>query len=222
MKRNRATQKYKHLQQKSKLLVLGIISMLLLINTSSAQTLEVGAFGGGAYYLGDLSPSEFPSGHFDKNGPAYGGVLKYNLNQRLSVGISATQTNITLEPSNNIFINELAILGEVNFFPYSLSDGNNSWTPYIFGGVAYFISRHTSPDKTSFPFGLGIKLSPFKKIGFNLFWGPRKTFTDNLDNEPLSIGLHNDWYVFYGLNITFAFRLKKDNNCRNIINSRYY
>lgn len=225
MKRNRATQKHKHLQQKSKLLILGVISMLLLINTSSAQTLEVGAFGGGAYYLGDLSPSEFPSGHFDKYSPALGGVLKYNFNQRLSVGLSATQTNITLGAPviDTIQINELAISGEINFFPYSISDGNNSWTPYIFGGVAFFDSKHTDlKDQISFPFGIGIRVNPINKIGINLFWGPRKTFTDNLDNEPLSIGLHNDWYVFYGLNITFAFRLKKDNGCRNIINSRYY
>lgn len=227
MKRNRATTKYKHLQQKSKLLVLGIISMLLLINTSSAQTLEVGAFGGGAYYLGDLSPNEFPHGHFDKNGLAYGGVLKYNFNQRLSVGLSATYTEITLDDPiiNTIEIYELAISGEINFFPYSLSDGNNSWTPYIFGGVAYFepVTDYTKSlrENISFPFGIGIRVNPINKIGVNLFWGPRKTLTDNLDDTD-SLGYHDDWYVFYGLNITFAFRLKKDNSCRNIINSRYY
>lgn len=231
MKRNRATQKYKHLQQKSKLLVLGIISMLLLINTSSAQTLEVGAFGGAAYYLGDLNPQK----HFTKSNIAYGGVLKYNLNRRIAIGLSATQANIksdaatynaehTANTATNLStqINDFALMGELNFFPYAIGDRKNRWTPYIFGGGAVFMSDHVS--SFSAPFGLGFKASPFKRIGLNLFWSARKTFTDDLDNV-VSVdyeGYNSDWYVFYGLNITFAFRLKKDNSCRNIINSRYY
>ena len=76
----------------------------------------------------------------------------------------------------------------------------------------------------SAPFGLGFKASPFKRIGLNLFWSARKTFSDDIDNV-VSIdyqGYNDDWYIFYGLNITFAFRLKKDNSCRNLINGRYY
>lgn len=231
MKRNRATTKYKHLQQKSKLLVLGIISMLLLINTSSAQTLEVGAFGGAAYYLGDLNPQK----HFTESNLAFGGVLKYNLNRRIAIGLSATQANIKSDaatynadhianPATNLStqINDFALMGELNFFPYAIGDRKNRWTPYIFGGGAVFMSDHVS--SFSAPFGLGFKASPFKRIGLNLFWSARKTFTDDLDNVG-SIdyeGYNSDWYVFYGLNITFAFHLKKDNSCRNIINSRYY
>lgn len=213
MKRNRETTKYKQLQQKSKLLVLGIISMLLLINTSSAQTLEVGAFGGAAYYLGDLNPQK----HFTESNIAYGGVLKYNLNRRIAIGLSATQANIksnaaTYNAENPVTKNDLsaqiydlALIGEINFFPYAIGDRKNRWTPYIFGGGAVFMSDHVSLGFSA-PFGLGFKASPFKRIGLNLFWSARKTFTDDLD-DVASVdyeGYNSDWYVFYGLNITFA------------------
>jgi len=76
----------------------------------------------------------------------------------------------------------------------------------------------------STPFGIGVKVSPLRRFGLGLFWGARKTFTDELD-KVVSINYqsyNNDWYIFYGLNITFAFRLGKDTSCRNLINGKYY
>ncbi len=232
MKKTRATQKYIQLKQKSTFLILSIIGVFAIMNTSNAQTLEVGPFGGAAYYLGDLNPQN----HFIESNIAYGGVLKYNLNQRLAIGLSATQANIksdattynathTVNPAANLStqINDLALMGEINFFPYAIGDRRNRWTPYIFGGGAVFMSDSISLGFSA-PFGLGFKVSPLKRVGVNLFWSARKTFTDIIDNvESIDYkGYNGDWYVFYGLNITFAFRLKKDTSCRNLINGRYY
>ena len=232
MKRNRANRQFRQMQQKTRFLILSLIGLLLVVNTSYAQTLEAGAFGGAAYYLGDLNPQE----HFAESDIAYGGVLKYNLNQRWSIGLTATQANIKSDattyntdhpanPASNLStqINDFALMGELNFFPYAIGDRKNRWTPYIFGGGAVFMSDHVSLGFSA-PFGLGFKASPFKRIGLNLFWSARKTFSDDIDNV-VSIdyqGYNDDWYIFYGLNITFAFRLKKDNSCRNLINGRYY
>jgi len=229
---DRVNQKYMQLQQKLIYLILGVNIMFFLPLVSSAQTLEIGAFGGAAYYLGDLNPQR----HFTESNIAYGGVLKYNLNQRWAISLEATQANIksdattynidhTANPAANLStqIKDLALMGELNFFPYAIGDRKNRWTPYIFGGAAVFTSDNIDLGFST-PFGLGFKLSPFKKIGLNLFWSARKTFTDDLDNVSSTDykGYNGDWYVFYGLNITFAFRLKKDNSCRNLINGRYY
>lgn len=231
MENKRALQKNKLNQLKSMALVLAILFTLTTGQKAKGQTLEAGAFGGAAYYLGDLNPQK----HFIESDLAYGGLLKYNLNQRLGISLSFTQANIksdaadynadhTASPAANLStqINDLSLMGEINFFPYSIGDRDNIWTPYIMGGGAAFISNNT----TSFavPFGLGLKVSPFKRIGLNLFWSARKTFTDELDNV-ISIdynGYNKDWYFMYGLNLTFAFRLKKDNSCRNLINGQYY
>ncbi|MBN1649929.1 MAG: outer membrane beta-barrel protein [Bacteroidales bacterium] len=228
MKKQGANWSYLQEKRKSSILVLSIL-ILFTLNVK-AQTFEVGAYAGAAYYLGDYNTSD----HFKDSDLAYGGLLKYNINDRLSIGLSATQTTIVSDAANynatfgqneadlNLSLNELAITGEFNFFPYSTSEGNRLWTPYIFGGVGYFSSDYA--DDFSMPFGLGIKINPVNKIGLNLFWGARKTFTDKIDNiyagNPSSInytGYNYDWYIFYGLNITFAFQLKKDTGCRNLI-----
>ena len=66
---DRVNQKYMQLQQKLIYLILGVNIMFFLPLVSSAQTLEIGAFGGAAYYLGDLNPQR----HFTESNIAYGG-----------------------------------------------------------------------------------------------------------------------------------------------------
>ena len=214
------------------------VSLLLLIlifsaggQKSTAQSLEVGAFGGASYYLGDLNPQK----HFIESNIAYGGLVKYNLSKRLALNLSLTQAEIKSDASNfnadhtanhaanlSTQLNEFALTAELNFFPYAINDRNNFWSPYVFGGLAYFIT--TPQSGISLPLGLGIKVNPLRNFGLSLFWSARKSFTDNLD-QVSSIDYktyNNDWYLFYGLNLTFAIRLKRDNGCRNLINREYY
>lgn len=215
-----------------KLIRFGFLFLTMSVSFSSfAQTLEVGAFGGASYYLGDLNTQK----HFIESQPAFGAVLKYNLNQRWAIGLAASQGRLTSDatdfnsthPNNQVAnlstnLTELALLSELNFFPYAIGDRKNFWTPYVFAGLSAFSSSNTSLAMAA-PFGLGFKFSPIRKIGLSLFWSARKTFTDNLD-KVVSIdyqGYNGDWYFFYGLNITFAFRLQKDVSCRNLINRKY-
>jgi hypothetical protein len=223
MKRIRVAQEYLKRLYKSSLLILGVIFLHLVSFNSNAQTFETGVFGGAAYYLGDLNPGN----HFIESNIAYGGVLKYNFNKRLTLGVALTKTSIESSAdtynANHVSqddlstnITDLALLGEINFFPYYIGERKNFWTPYVFGGGAAFLT--VNKIEPSLPFGVGIKLSPFENIGLNLFWSARKTFTDDIDNV-ISIdyqGYNDDWYIFYGLNITFAIHLRKDTDCRNL------
>ena len=115
--------------------------------------------------------------------------------------------------------------GKINMLKHILPliPDHNIYTEAFFGGGAVFMSDNVSLGFSA-PFGLGFKVSPLKRVGINLFWSARKTFSDLIDNvESIDYkGYNGDWYVFYGLNITFAFRLKKDTSCRNLINGRYY
>ncbi len=214
--------------------LLFFVVLLFISFNLKAQTWEAGPFIGAAYYLGDLNPDK----HFTDSNLAYGGVLKYNINKRITIGLAASQANIksdatafnadnpnsTTTPNLAITLNELALMGEMNFFPYIQGDSRNFWTPYVFGGVATYVSDNI--NSYSLPFGFGLKVSPVNKVSLNLFWGARKTYTDKLDgvypdniNSPNPInyeGYNYDWYIFYGLNITFAFRLRKDDGCRNL------
>src|SRR5512135_3448611 len=50
-----------------------------------AQDYDVGLYGGGSYYLGDLNPGV----HFQSTQLAFGALLRYNLDDRWSVKVSA-------------------------------------------------------------------------------------------------------------------------------------
>jgi hypothetical protein len=212
-------------------LVLIVLIFLTANQKAKAQSLEVGAFGGASYYLGDLNPSK----HFIESNLAYGGLVKYNLSKRFALNLSLTQAKLKSDASNfnadhtanqaanlSTQLNEFALMGEFNFFPYAINDRNNFWSPYVLGGLAYFITPLQSG--ISLPFGLGIKINPLRNFGLSLFWSARKTFTDNIDQlSSIEYKTYNsDWYLFYGLNLTFAIRLKRDNGCRNLINREYY
>jgi Domain of unknown function (DUF6089) len=117
--------------------------------------------------------------------------------------------NRNLSFKSNIL--EFAVEGEFNFLPYLTGSKKLAVsTPYVFAGVAVFhfnpMAYYSgkwyslqpmgtegqgaafSSDKTysltqfSIPFGVGIKVNTSKRMGINLEWGLRKTFTDYLDD----------------------------------------
>lgn len=106
---------------------------------------------------------------------------------------------------------EFAVTGEFNFMPYATGNKKLAIiTPYVFAGVAvyhfdpmgYYQNRWYklqpigtegqgsafSNEKTysltqfSIPFGVGVKVNTARRIGINLEWGLRSTFTDYLDD----------------------------------------
>lgn len=109
------------------------------------------------------------------------------------------------------YIYEVAVEGEFNFLPYATGSKKLAiMSPYVFAGVAVFRfdpmgsyqgryydlhALSTEGEGSSFtnvkqysltqfalPFGVGMKINTAKRIGVNLEWGLRKTFTDYLDD----------------------------------------
>jgi hypothetical protein len=107
---------------------------------------EVGVFGGGSYYIGDLNPSK----HFVYSKLAYGGVFRYNLSTRHSLRFNVTYGNIYGEDasSNDPYkvdrnlsfkseVLEFAFGVELDLFKYRINDMKYPISPYFFYQFAY-------------------------------------------------------------------------------------
>ncbi len=180
---------------------------------------ELGVTAGYSYYIGDLNPKNHfgPSKKF-----AYGGLYRFNLTKRHALRLHAMRVNLEAFDSGNEDIDlinrnlnfrnkmtEVAFLLEVNFHEYRLGRLGQGFTPYVFGGLAYFnmnpevefngnyyevIDLHTeaqgaagydSPYKKgqiAIPFGIGLKVGFTKRLALNMEWGMRRTFTDYIDD----------------------------------------
>jgi hypothetical protein len=102
-------------------------------------------------------------------------------------------------------INEFHILAEFNFLEYRISNDKFKATFFLFagidgfnfrpmgnaGGATWISLRELRTEgqvkkyrlyQIAIPFGAGIKLNVAKKVGIGLEWGPRKTFTDWIDD----------------------------------------
>jgi hypothetical protein len=181
--------------------------------------MEIGLTAGYSYYIGDINPYT----HF---GPrkklAYGGLYRINLTKRHVIRFQGLRVNVEAFDSDNSNPNlvnrnlnfrnkmtELSMLLEINFHPYGLGEIGEGFTPYVFGGLAYFTMNpetqvngnyveliplategQGSEDgpaaykrgQMAIPFGVGIKTGLGKRLAFNLEWGIRRTWTDYIDD----------------------------------------
>tara|TARA_B110000503_G_scaffold143517_1_gene245486 strand:- start:3248 stop:3955 length:708 start_codon:yes stop_codon:yes gene_type:complete len=188
---------------------LSISLFFTLIFTSlsfSQKTAELGILAGRSYYLGELNPKT----HWG-NGVGsltFGGVFRYNLNDRYTLKGSIIRTTLTAKDELESFlfnnqrlasfentITEFAGEIEFNFLPYKMGDKRHFFSPYLFVGLSYFtndvstkvegfLPAPTNQDggsKLAMPFGPGVKLSLGKKWAFSMEWGFRKTGYDLID-----------------------------------------
>ncbi len=194
-------------------LVFIILGMTAL--TARAQIYELGLFGGGAYYLGDLNRG--PQGQFNNTEPAFGGFFRYNMDNHLSARVNLMHGNVSGSDQDSPFsilendevfhfettITELSVQGEVNFLPYITGEEESLFSPYIFGGMGYLffdgdygigdqshLETAERPDvdnniSVTFLFGAGLKYYLTPNISGGLEWGLRKTGTDYLDQVSL-------------------------------------
>ncbi len=99
---------------------------------------------------------------------------------------------------------EFNAIAEFNFLEYRISNDKYKFTTFLFLGIDVFTFRprgqlgnqwiDLQPLKTEgqekaykltqvgIPFGIGAKMNVSKQVGIGLEWGPRKTFTDYLDD----------------------------------------
>lgn len=219
---------------------------------------EVGFFGGGSYYIGDLNTRD----HFKGTHPAVGIFFRYTTNYRYAIrfgfnyGTVSANDATSGEPDQierNINFRsrlyDLHAIAEFNFVEYRIGNDRHRFTVFIFGGLGGFhftphsnlgsgyrdISGFQTEGKSyplyqiAVPFGVGMKWNITDIMGLGLEWGPRRLFTDYLDDVSGTYPDHvtngggftdrtkngsakpggmrgnpttRDWYFFYGLTLS--------------------
>jgi hypothetical protein len=219
---------------------------------------ELGFIGGGSYYIGDLNNRD----HFIHSQPAFGifyrlsndfrTAFRFGLNYG-KIGASDSDPGVAYQQERSLAftstIYEFNALAEFNFKEYRIGHDKHRFTLFIFGGLSVFHfqteasggvgvdeGKKVPTTQVSVPFGIGIKMNLGRKVGLGLEWGPRRTFTDYLDNVsgtyPTGTGTPGegqtagtpgaasagamrgdptmkDWYFFYGINLNFKLPGKK-------------
>jgi len=204
--------------------ILGILFLLYSL-VSFAQINEIGVFLGGSNYIGDIGRTNY----IYPNNYAIGGIYKWNMHPQYTLRSTFTYAKVSGKDvdSNNSFrefrglnftntVLELSAGIEYHFFKYNLSKIGFTHTPYIIveAGVANYDTREKGRTfNFMMPFGLGYKTKLARNVGIAFETTFRYTFKDDIDgypNDPESINIqinpdNNDWYVFTGITIVYAF-----------------
>ncbi len=197
------------------------LPLLLILNglAVTGQVNELGLTVGATYYIGDLNPYR----HYPKDTKLAGGIVfRHNLTDRYALRLQGLYGTLqaydsdspdSLQQLRNLHFRaplfEASLLLEINFFKYrSKGKDAKKWTPFVFGGLAYFRANPKAQlddtwydlqqlgtegqsttqgdklyavDHMAIPFGAGLKLNA-GRIDFQLEWGMRRTWTDYIDD----------------------------------------
>jgi hypothetical protein len=200
---------------------------LLLIITAAqakAQKWEFGIQAGAAGYQGDLNQRN----PLQVSGSMAGLLLRYNMNGHLSLKASFSKAQVEGADSTSGYqqqrgrnlsfytpLTEIALVGEFNFFEYLPGSGYNSFTPFIYAGIANvnYNPQATYKNQTydlrplntegnkalykssafAIPFGAGVKYNLFGKLSLTADVGYRSAYTDYLDDVS---GTYADRRIF--------------------------
>lgn len=195
--------------------IIAALALLLAfyLKPANGQDIDVGVFVGGSYYLGELNPGR----QFLFTRPAYGGLVRFNINERFAIRGQLVRGELAGDDAvsranelrNLRFVSpltELSTTFEFNFLEYLSGSHVHFFSPYIFGGPAFFtfspkaefqgqtislrdIGTEGQLDDEkynlysfAFAFGVGFRYSISSRIGMSLEWGMRKTMTDYIDD----------------------------------------
>ena len=212
-----------------------IILFVLFSWLGIAQINEVGVFLGGSNYIGDIGrstwiyPNSYAIGGVYKWNmhPRYSIRGNYTYSKLVGDDLQSNNSyrkNRGFEFQNSI--HEVALGIEFHFFKYNLSKIGYTKTPYIllqgavvnYSTVAYesttngtvAISKRTY--NFTMPVGIGYKTKLANNIGIAFETSFRYTFKDDIDGYPpivdgvnVNYSNNNDWYVFTGITIVYAF-----------------
>ncbi len=169
---------------------------------------EIGIFGGGSYYLGDLNPGK----QFLMTQPAFGAFVRHNFNERLAIkgafSLAMVQGDDQVSgyvPDRNLNfksnITDISVQFEFNLFEYFIGSLRNYFTPYMFAGagVTLFNPISLTNDVELRPLGTegqnevnsdGEKLYPereYGRIAVNIPFGIGFKYSIN---DRLGLSLH--------------------------------
>ncbi|MGZ3944181.1 MAG: type IX secretion system protein PorG [Mucilaginibacter sp.] len=190
-----------------------LICLLFLSFNLRAQTWEFGGTLGAAGYMGDLNPNN----PLKPSGISFGAFAQRNFDGYWSAKLQYTFGEIAADDKNssdpqfqtrnlsfNTKLNEVALIGEFNFFRYIPEVGQNRFTPFIYAGVGVVgytptanYQGHTYDLRSlmtegqskpypgsalTMPYGAGIKYDFAGKWNFTADIGYRHPRTDYLDD----------------------------------------
>ena len=183
-----------------KTIILIIAIVITTFGLQAQKTMEVGLFGGGSYYIGDLNPGS----HFMLTKPAYGIVARLNLDPRWTVKLSGYRG--MLEGDDNVSkamenrdlkfeskITDISAVIEFNFFNYITGSTRNFIAPYIFGGVGVLMFK---------PEADGVALRDLGTEGQNVGFNGRSKYQTTQIVMPFGFGFK------YSLNKRLGFALE--------------
>jgi hypothetical protein len=180
------------------------VVMFLFSGTVVAQTQEIGLFGGGAYYVGDLNPHY----HFLMTQPAYGAVIKYNHGTRWSFRLGGYRGKVAGDDARSNTsdirglsfesnITEVSVAAEFNFFDYYVGSKKNIVTPYIFGGLGVFFFN---------PKMGGVSLRDIGTEGQNIGFDGRSKYSPFSFSLPFGLGVKYSLNRRFGLSAEWGLR----------------
>lgn len=195
--------------------------LLLSLDGFSQPGAEIGIMGGSGYYLGEYNPSH----HFKFTQGYFGGLYRYNLNDRFALRLNAGFSRIDIKnvilPDNHgvIYpsgfkanIRDLNLVGEFNFRSFMVPkvDKSSLWSPYIYAGVGFLSAGDAG--SISIPLGVGVKFNLWGPVSCGVEWGCRKLFTDKLDDlediwetGETNFIFNKDWFFVGGVTLTYRF-----------------
>ncbi len=188
-------------------IIIALFSSLL----TEAQTYEIGLYGGGTNFIGDVGKSNYIA----PNAPFIGGIAKWNRSPRHAFRASVVFANLEAADSasddprrqqrdyefNSSFV-EASLGIEYTFWDFDLHNSfTRPATPYLYTGFTYFyhdvFRLDTSEDELvnigsegnfAIPMVVGFKALVTNSIIVAAEIGARYTFTNNLDGSYLGDG----------------------------------
>ena len=184
-----------------------------------SQTYEIGAFLGGANFIGDVGKTTYIA----PNTPVFGAIFKWNRTARHSFRGSILFAKIEGDDNdskesrrkergysfeNNI--TEISVGIEYTFWEFNLYSGKPASTPYMYTGLTYFwynamykpsigeIKEYDNASAIAIPITLGYKATLGTKFIIAAEIGARYTFTDDLDGSNPVKGLEDNESLKFG------------------------
>lgn len=185
-------------------LLAGVVITLLSFQASS-QTLELGVFGGGSYYIGEMNTA-IP---FINTKLSYGALARYNLNKRWSFKFGYNRGDVKGDDAQYAFIegkglnfqtkvNDFSLVAEFSFLEYFTGSKKTYFTPYLFGGVGFLTFNPKSYD--------GVALQPLGTEGQNEGFAERSPYNKWSVSFPFGIGFKYSLTERIGLAVEWGMR----------------
>lgn len=203
-------------------LILFVLSLQLSqLQAQIIKTAEIGLFGGGNYYTGDLT--HVPFQHIRPSG---GGFYRYNMNSRISIKgmlylgyLSGKGEKISNNGKGicfNQFFGQLDGIGEFNFMPFIVDNEKTKYTTYLQGGLGlmYYPPLSNFIFTIDIPMGFGFKMNLGRRFVFGADYLVYKTFTDELDYKGTDGAIrqdyykgNKDWLSYFGIYLAYKLNL---------------